>query len=179
MKIRTIATACLAGLVLAGCSSGASSSPTTVPTRKSAPTTTAPPATTTTISVAQAGAAYLAIAAPADAALATFDTQAGEWTDSTTNSEAEADAQPAIAALHTLVSALTNGQWPAVATADIHTMIGDVAALIGDLQGLSSVNLTNASGFTATVQRDAATLGSAVDLVRHDLGLPPATPAGG
>ena len=129
--------------------------------------------TTTTISTAAAGSAYLADAAPANAVLTTFGAKAAAWTNNTTSAQAEADAQPAITALQTLDTALTNAQWPSAATADVHTLIGDVGALIGDLQGLSTVNLLSGSSFVANLKRDLASLGTAVALVRHDLGLLP------
>ena len=159
----------LASLAVAACSSTSSS-----------PMTTAkPPAsTTTTISIAAAGRAYLTAVVPANAALDTFSTSAGQWTGATTNAEAEADAQPSITALQELNTTLTNGQWPSSSVPDVHTLIGDIAALAGDLQGLSTLNLLDSSAWTATFQRDASSLASAVALVRHDLGLPPATPAG-
>jgi hypothetical protein len=53
-----------------------------------------------------------------------------------------------------------------------------IGALTGDLQGLSTVNFLNATSWTSTFQRDISSLGTAVGLVRHDLGLPPATPVG-
>lgn len=66
----------------------------------------------TTISTAAAGSAYPTDVAPANAALATFSAKAGAWTSSTSNTQAEADAQPAITALQNLNTALTNGQRP-------------------------------------------------------------------
>jgi hypothetical protein len=174
MRVRrgAIAVTVLASMVLAACSSTGSSQPAVTTTTSTVPRST----TSTTISSAAAGAAYLAAVALANAALTTFSNTANSWTSSTTNAEAEADAQPAITALQALNTTLTNDQWPADAVADVHTLIGDTSAVSGDLQGLSSVNLLDASGWTATLQRDLASTKSAVALVRHDLGLPAATP---
>ncbi len=176
MRIRygAIALITLVAMTLAACSSSGSSQPAVTTTTVTVPRTT----TSTTISIAAAGAAYLAAVAPANTALTAFSNTANGWTSSTTNAEAEADAQPAITALQTLNTTLTNDPWPADAVADVHTLIGDMGAVSGDLQGLSSVNLLDASGWTATLQRDLASTKSAVALVRHDLGLPAATPDG-
>jgi hypothetical protein len=134
--------------------------------------------TTTTISTSAAGSAYLTAVAPANTAISTFTAKADAWTNNTTDAVAEADAQPLIAAFQKFDTTLTNAQWPAGATADVHTLIGDVGALVGDLQGLSTFNALNASSWEATLERDLASMSTAVALVRHDLGLPPATPAG-
>jgi hypothetical protein len=105
------------GLTMAACSSSGSRAAT--PPAATTSTTATPQASTTgTISAAAAGSAYLTDVAPANAALTTFGTKVSAWTDSTTNAQAEADAQPAITALRTLDTALTNAQWPASATAE-------------------------------------------------------------
>jgi hypothetical protein len=129
----------------------------------------------TEITAARAGSAYLAAVAPVNAVDDTFVAQAHQWTASTTNAQAESDAQPVITALQNLDTVLTNDQWPSNAAADVHTLVGDVGALIGDLQGLSSISLLDASSWQATYQRDASLLTTAVSLVRHDLGLPAAS----
>jgi hypothetical protein len=123
----------------------------------------------------QAAAAYLRAVAPVNSVQGTFGTEIKGWDSSTSDSQAESEAQPLISAIQTLEKTLTNARWPANTVADIHTLIGDSAALAGDLQGLASVSVLNESAFVTTFQRDEASLGSAVGLVRHDLGLPPAT----
>jgi hypothetical protein len=162
-----------AGLLLvlgcAGCSSTPSS------TASTAVKTTIPATTTSgTMSVAQAGANYLGAIGPTNAAAVKFVTAVHGWTSNTSNAQAEADAQPYISASKALDTVLTNDQWPANATADIHTLIGGDAAIEGDLASLSSFDLLNSSSWRATFNRDVATVSSAVGLVRHDLGLPPA-----
>jgi hypothetical protein len=105
-------------------------------------------------------------------------TAANGWTRRTTNAQSEAEAISAINAMQAVETALTNGQWPANAVADVHMLTGDVAALSGDLQELSMVNLLNDSSWTATLRRDASTLRSAVGLVGAGLGRPATTPVG-
>jgi len=165
------AAAALASMGLAACGASHTSQPL-------ASTTIPQSSTSTTVSIAAAGAAYLAAVAPANAAISAFSAAAGRWTSSTTNAQAEADAQPAISALQALGTTLTNDQWPASATNDVHTLVGDDAAVVGDLQGLASVNLLDTSSFIATLKRDLSSTASAVALVRHDLDLPAAVPAG-
>jgi hypothetical protein len=109
-----------------------------------------------------------------DTTLSAFSTAVKSWSNSTTNAQAESDAEPAIAALESLTTTLTNDKWPTDATADVHALIGDIGAITGDLQGLSTVNLLNASTWEQTFLRDLASGKSAVALVRSDLGLPPA-----
>lgn len=165
---RTVVLSGLA-IALAACSSGPSATS----------TTTSPTASTsTTISTATAASAYLADVAPANAALTAFSGATSRWNSSTTNAQGEMDAQPVIAALQNLDTALTSYQWPTDAVADVHTMIGDNGALIGDLQSIANLTLVNDSGWLSTLQRDAAADHSAVNLVRHDLGLPPQTTSG-
>ena len=168
---RTLGTAlvvAMATIALAACgSSGPSAAPTT---------TTAPGATTTTAeSIAAARAAYEAAVAPLNAALSTFQAEARLWTTSTSNATGAAEAKPAIVAMQRFIATLTRDQWPARATADVHVEIGDLAALAGDLQSIATLTTFNASSWSATTGRDEAELKSAVGLVRHDLGLPPAT----
>ena len=97
------------------------------------------------------------------------------WTDATTNTQAEADARPAIAALQTLQTRLEAITFPANAVADVHALIAADGSLDGDLQALASVNLLNASSWNATFERDIASVSADANLVRHDLGLPPAS----
>jgi hypothetical protein len=142
-------------------------------------TTTAPQvSTSTSVSTAPAGTAYLADIAPVNAAIAAFGPKASAWSSSTTNAQAVADARPLVTALQTLKTTLTDGSWPATATTDMHMLVGNIGALIGDLQGLSTVNLLDASGFRVTVQRDGLAEKTASGLVRHDLGLPPQSSSG-
>ena len=92
--VTAVVLSALEGMTLAACSSSGSS--------QSASTTSTTGASQvsirTTISTAAAGSAYPTDVAPANAALATFSAKAGAWTSSTSNTQAEADAQPAITA---------------------------------------------------------------------------------
>jgi hypothetical protein len=142
----------------------------------SSTSTTAPATTTTVTSKASAAAAYLTAVAPLNAAAGPFNHESAAWTSSTTAATAAKDAAPVIAAFKSASAALTNDRWPANTVADVHTLIGDIGAVTGDLEGLATVNMLDASSWVSTYDRDVATMGTAVGLVRHDLGLPPSTP---
>jgi hypothetical protein len=125
--------------------------------------------------VANAGAQYLAAVAPVNSAISSFSSAENNWTSSTTGAQAESDAQPLIASLKTLDTTLTDAQWPAAATSDVHTLIGNLGSVIGDLRSLTNVNVLDISSFSTTYERDLQTLATSVALVRHDLGLPAST----
>jgi hypothetical protein len=164
----------VAALVLAGCgaSSGTppASSTSTTTTTVVSPTTLAP---TTTSSVKADAGIYVAAAAKANAAAASFGTAADAWPASETGAQAEAAAGPLISAMKAFVTSLTDGAWPADATTDVHTLVSAAGAVIGDLDGLDAV--TSLSGWVQQLAHDEGSLGTDADLVRHDLGLPPAT----
>jgi hypothetical protein len=175
MRFRRILLAVGAAALLAGCSSGGTGAPTTT----AAPTTTgAHSAPQSTISMSQASANYLAAVEDVNLTLGTFVSAAHSWNNSTSVSQAVSDAQPAITSLQGLSATLTNDPWPASSTADVHTLVGDIGTFVGDLQSISQASVLNASTIAVNIQRDESSLATAVGLVRHDLGLPPATPAG-
>jgi hypothetical protein len=149
--IRVGLTVSLAALVLAACGS-------------SAPTTSS-------VSVPAARTAYLAAITPTGVALSGFATMAESWNGSTTAAQASADARAAIAALQSFSTTLKSEKWPAGATADVHTLHGDVVTLTGDLQGLATLNMAKAATWFATFVRDAEAVRTAVGLVQHDLGV--------
>jgi len=115
---------------------------------------------------------YVSIVAPVNVAADRFNSQANEWSDSTTNAQAETDATPLIAAVLKLNSKLANGSWPASSGRAIKSLIKIDATLIGDLRSLSAVDNVDSSSVFATFRRDQGDLGAAATAVRHDLGLP-------
>jgi len=116
---------------------------------------------------------YVSVVAPVNVAAEGFASQANEWSDSTTNAQAETDAKPLIAAVLKLNSKLANGSWPPAARPAIKSLIKIDATLIGDLRSLSSVDNVNSSSLFGTFRRDQGDLGAAATAVRQDLGLPP------
>jgi hypothetical protein len=116
---------------------------------------------------------YLTIVAPVNAAAARFNSQANEWSDSTSDAEAEADAKPLIGAVLRLNSKLKDDRWPKSSRSAIKSLVSVDAALVKALRSLSSVNQTDLSSLFTYFQRDQSNLGAAATIVRHDLGLPP------
>ena len=160
------------GLVLSACSSGGSTTATTTTTTQG-PSTTQASSTTAATTKAQAGSSYLAAVGPSNSAMDSFSTEAQAWTDSTTDSQAEDQAQPLIAAIRTLepkLLAIATDYAPAAT--DLKAEVNAAAAVQGDLASLSNVNFLNASSWTQQFASDAAKLGAASNIVRSDLGLP-------
>ena len=153
-------------LALAACGGSPSGSAASHPPGSS--TTTSAP-----ITVKAAAQEYTSDVAPALRAMSAFQTAASAWGNQTTQAQMVADARPLIDALQTVDQKLTDGTWPQVAQQDIHTLVSDVAPLVGDLQGLSTLNLLDVSTWESQLQRDASIEHTQADVVRHDLGLPP------
>ena len=108
---------------------------------------------------------------PANVATYKFAIAAGSWSSSTTHSQEEAAAQPVIRAFEKVDHGLITDQWPSAARLDLNAVAAADAALIGDLEGLSHVNLLS-STWKSNYQRVVSHLSAAVAIVRHDLGLP-------
>jgi hypothetical protein len=122
----------------------------------------------------QAAHTYLAAVATPNEVLRTFLAKANSWTDSTSSTQAAADARPLIDAITTLRTKLQAlaAAFPAAAT-DLKAVVTAQALLQGDLTSLEAVNALNASSFAQTVTRDARALRAATTIVRSHLGLPP------
>jgi len=127
-----------------------------------------------TISRSAASAHYLAAAKKVNAAFGKFATEVGKWKEKTTDAQAAAEAKPAILALKIFDTSMIDENWPKNTVTDIHTLVSDDAAVIGDLESLATLNFLNLSNWESTFNRDSSLLSSAVTFVRHDLGLPPA-----
>ncbi len=139
------------------------------------PTTTP---TSTVLTTAAAAQAYLGLIDPVNSAADTFATEAGQWTNETTDSQAEHEAQPVISVLQTLERKLLHTGWPTSARQDVKTLASEVSPVVADLGGLTSLDLRDASSWEARFGRDVAVVKAADNVVRHDLGLP-AQSAGG
>jgi hypothetical protein len=131
-------------------------------------------ATTDQISKKAASTQYLRLVGPTKSAASKFSSEASAWTSSTTDSQAEADAKPFIAAITKLDSGLTHDRWPNSAKADVKSLVSADATVIGDLRSLSTLQPSAAASFVTTFDRDAKTLSTSATALRHDVGLPPA-----
>ncbi|MGH9920299.1 MAG: hypothetical protein ACRD6W_15710 [Nitrososphaerales archaeon] len=158
-------------VVASACSSGPS------PAASSGPptTTTAPSATTTTsatLTKAEAASKYLAIVAPANAAITTFKGSPNV----TTNSEAAAEAQPVVTALQGVIQGLLAlGQQYPPADTDLKAEVSAASTLSGDLESIGSTNALNISSWEEEIAHDGGVFDGTVATVRSDLGLPPAS----
>ena len=163
-------------LLLAGCdgSQSTGNGGTSTATAKATVTAT-PSASPSTLSLAAAGTAYLADVAPANTVVAALATQADAWTSSTTDAEAEADAQPTISALNALETQLEGTNWPTVAKVDVETLTTDVGQLNASLETLSTLNFLDEGTWMQGFTSAANAVNVAAGEVRHDLGLPPAS----
>lgn len=162
-------------LAVAGCGGATSTGPTG---GKATPQPSSTP-TPSTLSVKEAASAYVADIGPTDTALPAFKTQMAAWNSSTTDAQAEADAQPLITAINILETKLETKlettNWPSSAKADVETMTTDLGQFNASLEGLSTFNFlddgTWVQGFTSANNALIVAVGE----VHHDLGLPPAS----
>ena len=113
----------------------------------------------TAITRSAAAKQYLALVAPANAAIAKFDAQAKTWSDSTSDIQAEVAAKPVIAVLGTLGRGLVNDRWPKAAAADIKGVATAIAPMTGDLEGLANINVFSASSWISTFRPRPQLLG--------------------
>jgi hypothetical protein len=123
--------------------------------------------------VAAAATAYVADVAPANIAVALLAVRADAWTSSTTDAEAEADAQPTISALEALETQLEGTNWPTVAKADVETLTTDEGQLNASLETLSTLNFLDEGTWVQAYTSAANAVNVADGEVRNDLGLPP------
>ncbi len=161
----------LMAVAAAACSTSTpAASPTTAAHRSTADSRSTAPTTR-----ADAAARYAAIIKPVDAALIAFRSQAAGWSSSLTNSQAMAEAQPAMTAMTTAsAQLLALAQLYAPASADLKAEVAGMSAVSGDLGGLATVNLLDASSWQSQLSHDDGVMAGAAATVRSDLGLPPA-----
>jgi hypothetical protein len=121
----------------------------------------------------QAGQAYLAAVAPANAAGAALAGKMRAYTDSTPGSQIAAEARP----LERRLTAL-NGKLLGIATAypaaagDLKALVVAYNPVIRDLRSASAQNSVNGSSWLQRLASDLTKTQTAVALVRSDLGLP-------
>jgi hypothetical protein len=162
-----IASAVIVGSVLVGCGGSSAPGPATAPVAS----TTASPSPVG-LSQKQQADAYLRIVAPANAALRTFDAKV---TPDSSQSQVAAAAEPLADTFDHTGQALARAGFTGTAAADVRALLTALAAVVGDLRSVRSQDAFSVSQFTTAFNRDIATFGSAVALVRADLGLPPAS----
>jgi hypothetical protein len=136
------------------------------------PATTVEP-TTTTVSIAALAQQYLAIVAPANTALDTFDRKLAALGSSPTGAQIATVATPLITAINVADQQLLRVAWPPNIKTDINSLVTAESALAADLGTAASQNALTASTWESALTADAGKLNAAVSIVRADLGLPP------
>ena len=169
------ASAC--SLALAGCG-GSPSKPTETPSAKnvSQPTTVAARTTAAaTMTKQQAGHAYLAAVAAANAAGAALARKMRAYTDSTPGTQVSADARPFERRLTELNGKLLDiaTAYPPVA-ADLKALVTAYNPVIRDLRSATAQNSVSARSWLQRLASDLTTTKTAAAVVHSDLGIPAA-----
>ncbi len=155
----------LAVLMLASCGgSGGEQTTTVLPAQLQ---TTTKPTTTSKATSYATGRDYLRLVARFNAALAHFQAEAKDDTDSTSTKQIAKEAAPVTAALRAFDNAALRANWPPSVRADVRALIRADAGFRSDLEQLAYTR--DWSGLT----RDAEASSAAANVVRADLGLPP------
>ena len=161
------ATAVALTLLTTACGGSPKAAPASQPV--SAPAASAAPSPEA-LSQKQQADAYLKAVNPANTALTTFKSKIN---DNSTAAQVAAAAKPLIAAITQANQDLARVQWTGQAVTDIRTLITADGQLAGDLRSVEQQNAFSLLAFLNQISRDGAALGSAVTIIRADLGLPP------
>jgi hypothetical protein len=90
-----------------------------------------------------------------------------------TGAPVEGLAEPAVKALQSFETTLTNTSWPATSKGDVQALIPALANLEGDLASIGAQTPATLPNFLKTFFRDLSTTSADNNLVVHDLGLKP------
>jgi len=158
----------VAPLALAACGSTPTKSSTGAKARKSTKSSTMTKAT--------AAATFKADIGPLNTAIAAMGTQAGTWTNSTPASVANATINPAVAALAKAETEFNQLaiQYPAASLA-LHNLTTAMSSLAGVLLSATHQNLLGVSSWVTQLAQTAETTHNDSNIVRSELGLPPAS----
>lgn len=163
MNVKAIA-AIAAVLGVAGCGGA-------TPARQAAHT--ARPSVTPDLNAA--ATAYLAAVAPANNAIATFQTQAAALPADASGQDAARVARPLVAAFQSVDEKLLRVAWPTDRIrADVQALVTADRTFESDLTNVSGQNAFSVTAWGDQISSDEGRLSAAVSVVRADLGLPPA-----
>lgn len=162
-------------LALVGCGGSAKNAAQTAPAKNISQTTTVASQTTPAVTMTkqQAGRAYLAAVAPANAAGAALAGKMRAYTDSTPGAQISTEARPFERRLTEL-----NGKLVGIATtyppaaADLKALVTAYNPVIRDLGSATAQNSIKASSWLRRLAGDLTKTQSAAAIVRSDLGLP-------
>lgn len=155
----TLSGAALLAVAICVAACGGSSTPAAAPASSSSPT-------------ADVGALYLAAVAPANAA---GDVFRAKINDQSTQAEVVAAAAPLADAYVAMDERLARIPFTGQAATDVRALVTADGQLIGDLRAIGQQTAFSLAAFQAQFGRDVAAVGSAVTLIRADLGLPAAS----
>jgi len=97
------------------------------------------------------------------------------WPASETGAQAERSVQPLIVDLRACAAKMTDYPWPSGAVPDVHTLVGAIGSLTGNLESIPSDGpfsspSSSSSSWGAKLLRDQKTVGADLLVVGHDLG---------
>jgi hypothetical protein len=167
--------ALVAAGIVAGC--GGSHKASTGETISTSATTLSEGSTQTTATMHHLAQTYLRIVAPANRAAEAYSKEAESWNGiNPTKEKIDAATKPVIVSFEKADNALLRVQWPPAIRGDIKVLVNADGAVVGDLQSLSRQNATSIGQWATQYSKDSAQAVAAVNVVRSDLGLPPAKP---
>ena len=172
---RIVGVVLASAVLLAACgSSPAKASPTTA--SRSVTTKTTATTITAKVKTPDYAAQYLADANPADAALAKGAAEATAWANAGSPAgKLPGIVDPMVSALHTFDAKLAAQTWPASAKADVHTLTVAVATVAAQWAALATADSPLGDlVIEAQLVKSEPAVNAAANVVRLDLGLPPA-----
>jgi hypothetical protein len=128
--------------------------------------------------VSSAGAQYLHVAEPEDAATEAFAAQMAGWRPKTPRRQIASASRAFQAALRTNVAALTHSRWPTRVHGLVASLIAAVGLVIDDLRAVTPIPSAGLAPSISRLERDMAAIGDAGHLIRRALDLPELKPTG-
>jgi hypothetical protein len=133
-------------------------------------------AVTVDVSQYELGQRYLRIIGPTNAALAAFKTRVAGYDKSTTDGQLAADLAPLVVAIQQGDKALLPADWPPPVAADVKGLVTANRAFVVDLRAAKSQGGLSSGRWVNQPTKYNRKLAAAANVVRADLGLPPAKP---
>jgi hypothetical protein len=122
--------------------------------------------------VSSAGAQYLRIADPEDAATEAFAAQMAGWRPRTPRRQIASASRGFQAALRTNVATLTHSPWPTRVHGLVASLIVAIGLVNADLEAVTSIPSAGLASWISRIERDAAGISDAGHKIRRALGLP-------
>jgi hypothetical protein len=145
----------------------------TVAVAVSSPAVVSASPTPSTLTQADAGAKYLALISPANAALDKINAEPA-LPDNATLQQAQTQLQPYATALQTFDLQALRVHWPMSAVADMKTLVTSDAVVINDIESIGGQDVLSITAWENQIGQDAGKSNAGAQIMRADLGLPPA-----